>query len=91
MLHAQGIGCDEVPDCELLTSLQVFILEFISTLILGLVTFATVVDRDRNMADNAAPLAVGLAYTIGMFAEGPYTGGTLDSMSDVLLACDRGF
>ena len=54
---------------------QVFILEFISTLILGLVTFATVVDRERNMADNAAPLAVGLAYTIGMFAEGPYTGG----------------
>ena len=35
---------------------QVFILEFVSTLILGLVTFATVVDRERNMSDNAAPL-----------------------------------
>mmetsp|Transcript_54384 Transcript_54384/g.88055 ORF Transcript_54384/g.88055 Transcript_54384/m.88055 type:complete len:256 (+) Transcript_54384:44-811(+) len=57
---------------------QVFILEFISTLILGLVTFATVVDRERNMADNAAPLAVGLAYTVGMFAEGPYTGGSMN-------------
>ena len=33
-----------------------FILEFVSTLILGLVTFATVVDRERNMSDNAAPL-----------------------------------
>ena len=54
---------------------QVFLLEFIATLILGLVTFATMVDRERNVSDNAAPLAVGLAYTIGMFAEGPYTGG----------------
>ena len=57
---------------------QVFILEFVSTLIIGLVTFATVVDRERNMSDNAAPLAVGLAYTIGMFAEGPYTGGSMN-------------
>ena len=57
---------------------QVFLLEFISTLILGLVTFATVVDRERNMADNAAPLTVGLAYTIGMFAVGPYTGGSMN-------------
>jgi glycerol uptake facilitator-like aquaporin len=65
---------------------QVFILEFISTLILGLVTFATVVDRERNMADNAAPLAVGLAYTIGMFAEGPYTGGNV--CGAIVRACE---
>lgn len=47
---------------------QVFILEFICTLVVGLVFFATVVDKQRSVADNAAPLAVGLAYAIGMFA-----------------------
>ena len=57
---------------------QVFILEFFCTMILGMVTFATVVDRKNNLADNAAPLAIGFAYTIGMFAEGPYTGGSMN-------------
>jgi glycerol uptake facilitator-like aquaporin len=50
---------------------QVFLLEFICTLVLGLVVFATIVDKQRTVADNAAPLVVGLAYAIGIFAVRP--------------------
>mmetsp|Transcript_36708 Transcript_36708/g.75257 ORF Transcript_36708/g.75257 Transcript_36708/m.75257 type:complete len:248 (+) Transcript_36708:151-894(+) len=57
---------------------QVFIFEFMCTLVLGLVFFAAIVDEKRSMAGNAGPLAVGLAYTIGMFAEGPFTGGSMN-------------
>ncbi len=54
-----------------------FIFEFISTLILGLV-FMAVRDEKRSQAGNAGPLAIGFAYAIGMFAEGHFTGGSMN-------------
>mmetsp|Transcript_6022 Transcript_6022/g.12204 ORF Transcript_6022/g.12204 Transcript_6022/m.12204 type:complete len:251 (+) Transcript_6022:106-858(+) len=56
---------------------QVFIFEFMATLILGLV-FMAVRDEKRSQAGNAGPLAIGFAYTIGMFATGPFTGGSMN-------------
>ncbi|EKX54087.1 hypothetical protein GUITHDRAFT_150148 [Guillardia theta CCMP2712] len=56
---------------------QVFMMEFICTFLVVLVFYATVVDKNRSVADNAAPIAVGLCYAIGIFAEGPYTGGAM--------------
>eukprot|EP00961_Rhodomonas_salina_P175007 2360725-Rhodomonas_salina.3 len=54
--------------------MQVFIFEFLATLVIGLV-FMAVRDEKRSQAGNAGPLAIGLAYSIGMFAAGPFTGG----------------
>lgn len=32
----------------------------------------------RAAAKNAAPLAIGLAFVVGVFAEGPFTGGSMN-------------
>jgi len=56
---------------------QVFFLEFICTFGLVYVFFAGSVDRNGT-AKNAAPLAVGLAVMSGVFAEGPFTGGSMN-------------
>jgi aquaporin TIP len=56
---------------------QVFLLEFICTFVLVYVIFATAVDR-KGAAANAAPLAIGLAVVACLFAEGPFTGGSMN-------------
>lgn len=56
---------------------QVFFLEFICTFALVYVFFATTVDK-AGSAKNAAPLGIGLAVMTGVFAEGPFTGGSMN-------------
>jgi len=57
--------------------IQVFLLEFTCTFVLVYVVFATVVDK-AGAAKNAAPLTIGLAMTAGVFAEGPFTGSSMN-------------
>jgi len=56
---------------------QVFFLEFVCTFTLCWCVFATSVDK-AGVAKNAAPLAIGLAVMVGVFAQGPYTGGSMN-------------
>jgi|EP00802_Teleaulax_amphioxeia_P015739 aquaporin TIP len=56
---------------------QVFFLEFVCTFTLVYCVFATAVDKS-GAAKNAAPLAIGLAIIVGVFAEGPFTGGSMN-------------
>jgi len=56
---------------------QTFLLEFIATFILVYTVFATAVDR-TGAAKNAAPLTIGLAVAVGVFAVGPFTGGAIN-------------
>jgi glycerol uptake facilitator-like aquaporin len=57
---------------------QVFILEFVATFILVYVVFATAVDR-CGAAKNAAPLTIGLAVAVGIFAVVSLDRGVVDS------------
>lgn len=56
---------------------QVFLLEFTCTFVLVYVVFATAVDK-AGAAKNAAPLAIGLSVVAGVFAEGPFSGGSMN-------------
>ena len=56
---------------------QTFLLEFTATFILVYTVFATAVDR-CGAAKNAAPLTIGLAVAVGIFAVGPFTGGAIN-------------
>lgn len=56
---------------------QVLILEFTCTFILVYTIFATAVDK-AGAAKNAAPLTIGLAVVAGVFAEGPFSGGSMN-------------
>ncbi|EKX49438.1 hypothetical protein GUITHDRAFT_162181 [Guillardia theta CCMP2712] len=56
---------------------QVFLLEFICSFLLVYTVFACAVDK-HGSAMNAAPLAIGLSCAAGIFAEGPYTGGSMN-------------
>lgn len=52
------------------------VLEAVLVLLLVLVFYGTVVDR--RAPATVYPLAIGFAYTIGVYAAGPYTGGALN-------------
>lgn len=56
---------------------QVLLLEFITTFVLVYTVFATVCD-ETGKAKNAAPLIIGLSVAVGIFAEGPFTGGSMN-------------
>ncbi|EKX39832.1 hypothetical protein GUITHDRAFT_164839, partial [Guillardia theta CCMP2712] len=56
---------------------QVFFLEFLCTFTLVFSVFATAVDK-AGVAKNASPIAIGLAIIVGTFAEGPFTGGSMN-------------
>jgi MIP family channel proteins len=57
--------------------LQGILLEAVATFFLVLVVFGTVLDRRAPVG--AYPLAIGLTITIGIFAIGPLTGGSLNA------------
>eukprot|EP00293_Proteomonas_sulcata_P005163 CAMPEP_0184329742 /NCGR_PEP_ID=MMETSP1049-20130417/144307_1 /TAXON_ID=77928 /ORGANISM="Proteomonas sulcata, Strain CCMP704" /LENGTH=164 /DNA_ID=CAMNT_0026652125 /DNA_START=608 /DNA_END=1102 /DNA_ORIENTATION=- len=61
---------------------QVFLLEFVCTFVLVYTVFATAVDR-KGAAMNAAPLVIGLSVCAGVFAEGPFTGGSMNPARSV--------
>ena len=61
---------------------QVFLLEFTCTFVLVYVIFATAVDK-AGAAKNAAPLCIGLAVVAGVFAEGPFSGGSMNPARSV--------
>jgi MIP family channel proteins len=61
---------------------QVFMLEFTCTFVLVYVIFATAVDKSGS-AKNAAPLCIGLAVVAGVFAEGPFSGGSMNPARSV--------
>merc|ERR1712127_247596 len=62
--------------------IQVFLLEFTCTFVLVYIVFATAVDKS-GAAKNAAPLCIGLAVVAGVFAEGPFTGGSMNPARSV--------
>mmetsp|Transcript_37390 Transcript_37390/g.76750 ORF Transcript_37390/g.76750 Transcript_37390/m.76750 type:complete len:276 (-) Transcript_37390:104-931(-) len=77
----QGILSDGVS--RNLAGLGIF--EFVMTFALVYVVCATALDA-KGTARQYAPLIIGLTYTVGIYCEGPYTGGSMNPARTIAAA-----
>mmetsp|Transcript_680 Transcript_680/g.1111 ORF Transcript_680/g.1111 Transcript_680/m.1111 type:complete len:141 (-) Transcript_680:172-594(-) len=77
----QGVLSDGVS--RNLAGLGIF--EFVLTFAFVYVVCATALDA-KGTARQYAPLAIGFMYTVGIYCEGPYTGGSMNPARTVAAA-----